>query len=199
MLPQEIIRAKRDGRALTGEEIGEFIAGLTSGAIERRSDRGVRHGGFLSRHEHRRARASHARHDAFGRSARLERGRSARPDRRQAFHRRNWRQRQPDAGADARRLRSLRADDFGARPRPYRRDARQARLDPRLRHAARNRALSRRRRGGRLRDHRPDRRARARRQTALRDPRRHRHGRVRSRSSPPRSCRRSSPPACKPS
>ena len=33
MLPQEIIRAKRDGRALTGEEIGEFIAGLTSGAI----------------------------------------------------------------------------------------------------------------------------------------------------------------------
>src|SRR5271154_3087091 len=33
MLPQEIIRAKRDGRALTDEEIGEFIAGLTSGAI----------------------------------------------------------------------------------------------------------------------------------------------------------------------
>src|SRR6202451_1699048 len=33
MLPQEIIRAKRDGRALTGEEIGEFIAGLTSGAV----------------------------------------------------------------------------------------------------------------------------------------------------------------------
>ena len=33
MLPQEIIRTKRDGRALTGEEIGEFIAGLTSGAI----------------------------------------------------------------------------------------------------------------------------------------------------------------------
>jgi len=33
MLSQEIIRAKRDGRALTGEEIGEFIAGLTSGAI----------------------------------------------------------------------------------------------------------------------------------------------------------------------
>src|ERR1700675_1243208 len=33
MLPQEIIRAKRDGRALTGEEIDEFIVGLTSGAI----------------------------------------------------------------------------------------------------------------------------------------------------------------------
>lgn len=33
MLPQEIIRAKRDGRVLTGEEIGEFIAGLTSGEV----------------------------------------------------------------------------------------------------------------------------------------------------------------------
>ncbi len=32
-LPQEIIRAKRDGRELTGAEIGEFIAGLTSGAV----------------------------------------------------------------------------------------------------------------------------------------------------------------------
>jgi thymidine phosphorylase len=33
MLPQEIIRAKRDGRALTAAEIDEFIAGLTSGAV----------------------------------------------------------------------------------------------------------------------------------------------------------------------
>ena len=32
-LPQEIIRAKRDGRALTDAEIGEFVAGLTSGAV----------------------------------------------------------------------------------------------------------------------------------------------------------------------
>jgi thymidine phosphorylase len=32
-LPQEIIRAKRDGRDLTEAEIGEFIAGLTSGAV----------------------------------------------------------------------------------------------------------------------------------------------------------------------
>jgi thymidine phosphorylase len=33
MLPQEIIRAKRDGRSLSEAEIGEFIAGLTSGAV----------------------------------------------------------------------------------------------------------------------------------------------------------------------
>ena len=32
-LPQEIIRAKRDGRNLTEAEIGAFIAGLTSGAV----------------------------------------------------------------------------------------------------------------------------------------------------------------------
>ena len=33
ILPQEIIRAKRDGRALSAGEIGDFIAGLTSGAV----------------------------------------------------------------------------------------------------------------------------------------------------------------------
>jgi len=33
MLPQETIRAKRDGRALSREEIEAFIAGLTSGAV----------------------------------------------------------------------------------------------------------------------------------------------------------------------
>jgi thymidine phosphorylase len=33
ILPQEIIRAKRDGRVLGADEIGDFIAGLTSGAV----------------------------------------------------------------------------------------------------------------------------------------------------------------------
>ena len=33
ILPQEIIRAKRDGAALSAGEIGDFIAGLTSGAV----------------------------------------------------------------------------------------------------------------------------------------------------------------------
>ncbi len=33
MLPQEIIRAKRDGHALSGEDIAAFVAGLTSGAV----------------------------------------------------------------------------------------------------------------------------------------------------------------------
>ncbi len=33
MLPQEIIRAKRDGRALTDQEIEAFVAGITDGSI----------------------------------------------------------------------------------------------------------------------------------------------------------------------
>jgi len=33
LLPQEIIRAKRDGETLSAGEIGDFIAGLTSGAV----------------------------------------------------------------------------------------------------------------------------------------------------------------------
>ncbi|MEC9342392.1 MAG: thymidine phosphorylase, partial [Pseudomonadota bacterium] len=33
MLPQEIIRAKRDGKALSGEEIAVFIAGVTDGRV----------------------------------------------------------------------------------------------------------------------------------------------------------------------
>ena len=33
MLPQEIVRAKRDGRALTDDEIAFFVAGLTDGTI----------------------------------------------------------------------------------------------------------------------------------------------------------------------
>lgn len=33
MLPQEVIRAKRDGKALTTQEVQDFIAGLTAGSV----------------------------------------------------------------------------------------------------------------------------------------------------------------------
>ena len=33
ILPQEIIRAKRDGEILSAGEIGDFIAAVTSGAV----------------------------------------------------------------------------------------------------------------------------------------------------------------------
>ena len=47
----------------------------------------------------------------------------------------------PDAGADRRRLRRLRADDLRPRPRPYRRHARQAGFDSRLRRQPGQRAV----------------------------------------------------------
>ena len=33
MLPQEVIRAKRDGRALTTAQVKDFIDGLTKGTV----------------------------------------------------------------------------------------------------------------------------------------------------------------------
>ena len=33
MLPQELIRKKRDGQSLTRDEVKDFIAGLTTGEI----------------------------------------------------------------------------------------------------------------------------------------------------------------------
>ena len=167
----------------------------TGATLERRRDRRVhrrphrrrghrgpgrrlRHGGVLPRHEPRRARRADPRDDALGRDARLARGELCRPGPRQAFDRRRRRQRVADAGADAGRLRRLRADDLRPRPRPYRRHARQARFDSRLRLPARPRALPARGGGGRLRDHRPDGRSRARRPAPLRHPRRDRDGRI---------------------
>ena len=107
------------------------------------------------------------------------RRRSARPGARQALDRRRRRQGLPAARADRRRVRRRGADDLRPRPRPHRRHARQARVDPGLRHRPREPDAFRaavRERG--LRDRRPDRAARARRPPPVRDPRRHRHGRV---------------------
>ena len=67
--------------------------------------------------------------------------------------------------------------DERPRPRPHRRDARQARVDPRLRRRAVGRRVHHAGEDGRARDHRPDRRPRAGGQAALRAPRRDRDGR----------------------
>ena len=97
---------------------------------------------------------------------------------------------------DGRRLRRRGADDLRPRPRPHRRDARQARVDPGLRHdPGPRRACAPRSRNagcaiiGQTGDLAPaDRRL-----YAIRDATAHR--RVAARSSSPRSCPRSSPPA----
>ena len=100
------------------------------GRGDRRPGRRLRDGDLLSRHDARGARRADAGDDALRLEPRLARREPARPDSRQALDRRRRRQCQPDAGADARRLRRLCADDFRPRPRPYRRHARQARFDP---------------------------------------------------------------------
>ena len=138
-LPQEVIARKRDGETLTAGEIRSFIAGFADGIGQPRAGRGLCHGGVLPRHEPGRARGADRGDARHRHRARLVRSRW--PRRRQALDRRRRRQCLADAGADPRRLRRLRADDLGPRPRPYRRHARQVRLHPRLHHAARQRAV----------------------------------------------------------
>ena len=101
---------------------------------------------------------------------------SRRPGARQTFHRRCRRQGQPDARADRGRLRRGGADDLGPRPGPHRRHARQARQHSRLPDRARTSLRCARRCAGRLRHHRPDGRAGTGRPAAVCDPRRHRDG-----------------------
>jgi purine-nucleoside phosphorylase len=129
MLPQEIIRAKR--RRDRRGEIGDFIA-----AYERRGHRGtgrrLRHGDILSRHVARRTCGADPGDDALRGAPRLARREPARPDPRQALDRGRRRQCLADAGANARGLRRLCADDFRARLGSHRRHGRQTRFDPRL-------------------------------------------------------------------
>src|ERR1700727_1800544 len=103
-LPQEIIRAKRDGATLSAGEIGDFIAALTSGAVTEGPA------------------AAFAMAISF---------RGMLLDERVAL---------------------MCADDLRARPWPHRRNARQTRLDTRLRVTTGLGSVQARGEGGRLRD-----------------------------------------------
>ena len=78
MLPQEIIRRKRDGQALVADEIAVFVDGMTDGAVSEGQVAAFAHGGLLQRHEPRRGRGADAGHARFRRRARLVRPRPAR-------------------------------------------------------------------------------------------------------------------------
>ena len=97
MLPQEIIRKKRDGGALSDAEIGFFVDGLTAGRITEGQVAAFAMAVFfkgMSRAETvalTRAMAGSGRPPALGRPA----GTGGR----QAFDRRGRRQGEPDAGA----------------------------------------------------------------------------------------------------
>ena len=127
ILPQEIIRSKRDGQALSAGEIGDFIAGLTSGAVTEGQAAAF-------------AMAVYFRGMTLYERVALTRAMT------ESGASLDWREANLpgptldkhstggvgdnvslDAGADAGRLRRLCADDLRARPRPHRRHARQAR------------------------------------------------------------------------
>ena len=197
MLPQEIIRAKRDGRALTGEEIDEFIAGLSSGAIGEGQIAAFAMAVFfrgmnVDERVHL-TRAMMRSGEALGWSGANLAGPILDKHSTGGIGDNVSLMLAPMLAACGAFVPMISGRGLGHTGGTLDK----LEFDPGLRHAARHRALSRRRRRGRLRDHRPNRRTRACRQTALCDPRRHGDGRSRSRSSPPRSFRRSSPPACK--
>jgi len=119
MLPQEIIRAKRDGETLSAGEIGDFIVALTSGAVTEGQAAAF-------------AMAIYFRGMSLDERVALTRA-MTRPgaslDWREAncrarsstsTRRRRRRQCLANASADVGGMRRLRADDFGARPRPHR-------------------------------------------------------------------------------
>ena len=107
MLPQEIIRAKRDGRALSEAEIDEFIAGLTSGAVSEGQAAAFAMAVFFRGMNLDERVALTRAMTRSGATLDWRDAESAGAGRRQALDRRRRRQRQPDAGADARRLRRL--------------------------------------------------------------------------------------------
>ena len=51
MLPQETVRKKRDGDALTPGEIAAFIQGLTAGDVNRMPGRCLRDGDLFQGHD----------------------------------------------------------------------------------------------------------------------------------------------------
>jgi len=73
MLPQEIIRAKRDGETLSAGEIGDFIVALTSGAVTEGQAAAFAMAIYFSRHVARRACGADAGDDPLGREPRLAR------------------------------------------------------------------------------------------------------------------------------
>ena len=177
ILPQEIIRRKRDGAALSGGEIDAFIAGLTSGGVTEGQAAAFAMAVFF--------RGMTLPERVALTEAMTRSGTTidwARPD-------------LPGPVLDKHStggvgdnvslmlapmlaaLRRLRADDLRPRPRPHRRHARQARSIPGY-DTKPDPSDSGRWSRCRLRDHRPDGDARARRPSPLRDPRRDRDRRV---------------------
>ena len=126
----DIILSKRDGRALSRDEIRFFVDGVTGGTLPDYQASALLMAILL--------RGMTAEETAWLTDAmvhsgvRVDLARDPRRQGRQAQHRRRRRQDVADPGAAGRRLRRAGADDVRPRPRAHRRHARQARGDSRL-------------------------------------------------------------------
>ena len=146
----DVIRAKRDGGVLVRRADRLGRRRVHPGRGRRRADVGAGHGDPAARHDAGRDRPLDRRDDRLAASGWTCPAVAA-PDRRQALHRRRRRQDHAAADPAGRRLRRGRAAAVRPRPRPHRRHAGQAGVDPRLAGRADqrgvHRAAARRRRG----------------------------------------------------
>ena len=125
----EVIIAKRDGAELTDSQIDWVIDAYTRGDVADEQMSALAMAILLNGMNRREIARWTARDDRLRGADGLLRALPA--DRRQALHRRRRRQDHPAAGPAGRRVRRRGAAAVRPRPRPHRRHARQARVDPR--------------------------------------------------------------------
>ena len=136
MLFTDVIRAKRDGKTLTDEQIQFFVDGLADGSIPAEQVSALAMAIYLnsmSFEETGKLTMCMANSGTVLEWQDLE---SGRPGCGQTFDRRCWRQGQLHAGTDRRGMRLLCADDLRARAGPHGRHHRQGGIDTRLQHGA---------------------------------------------------------------
>ena len=126
----EVILAKRDGGELSDSQIDWVIDAYTRGAVADEQMSALAMAILLNGMDRREIARWTAAMIASG--ERMDFSTLSRPDRRQALDRRRRRQDHAAAGAAGRRVRRGGAAAVRPRPRPHRRHARQARVDPRL-------------------------------------------------------------------
>ena len=173
MLPQELIRRKRDGAAFSADQIAALVAGITDGSLADSQIGALAMALFLRGLDEAETASLTA---CMARSGTVLRWDDPRPVVDKHSTGGVGGQTKPDAGPDRRRLRRSGADAGRTRAGPHRRHHRQAGGNSRLQRHPRPGALPA---GGArcgLRHYRPDRRTRPRRWPAVCDPRRDRHG-----------------------
>ena len=129
-----LIRAKRDGHRLSGDDIRWLFGAYAKGEVADEQMSALLMAIYFQGLDGAELRTWTAEMIASG--DRLDLAPVKKADRRQALHRRGGGQGQPDPRAAGRGLRRRRPAAVRARPRPYRRHAGQAGVDPRIPHRA---------------------------------------------------------------